>query len=35
MPAGSFTADITTIRERSRQKTKQAHAGGTIVVPGA
>jgi hypothetical protein len=26
MPAGSFTADITAIRERARQKTEQGFA---------
>jgi hypothetical protein len=35
MPAGSFTADLTAIRERARQKTKQVHADGIVVVLGA
>jgi hypothetical protein len=35
MPAGSFTADITAISERGRQKTKQEHAGDIAGLLGA
>jgi hypothetical protein len=35
MPAGSFTADITAIRERARQKTREGYADDTVDLLGA